>query len=537
MRTLVINLTRFGDLIQTQPVLSGLKAEGFETGLVCLENFASAAGLLSDVDEVFPLPGARLLAELKKDWRGGLAELNRWKTGGPQRFGSDLTVNLTSHLSSRLLASLAGGSHLRGFCLDSHGFSMHSGHWAAFLQASSRYRGSSPFNLVDLFMRAAQVDASAAELSIRYPDAAEAEKWRGVMLSEAPEGTKGFIGLQLGASARVRTWPASCFAEAAKALWREFSYCPVLLGGADEKALIEEYASSCEGTPFVDLAGRTSLGELSAVVSGVKMLLSNDTGTMHLAAGLGVPVAAIFLATAQPWDTGPYRSGCLCLEPDMDCHPCGFSSDCSNEEACRQAIVPETLLDYVRGYLHDGRWPEKVSGKGARAWLSSFDRNGFMDLRSISGHEVEDRTGWIRLQRHFYRHFLDREGVMPPESAYSLSRSFALRAEAEMEHSLQMLHLLRQQAGMLQSSGLEPIRKKFLGNWQRLTANWTGSKLFSVLGDLWREESQNLSGGESLDSHIARYLNLMSAWLETVKIAGTDIERFTSSNLRSSYTS
>ena len=48
---------------------------------------------------------------------------------------------------------------------------------------------------------------------------------------------------------------------------------------------------------------------LAAVLRQSRLIVTNDTGTMHLAAGLGVPVLALFLATAQPWDTGPYREG------------------------------------------------------------------------------------------------------------------------------------------------------------------------------------------------------------------------------------
>ena len=65
MHTLIVNCTRFGDLLQTQPVISGLKARGGSIGLVCLENFVKAAGLLDGVDAVHPLPGAGLLARIK----------------------------------------------------------------------------------------------------------------------------------------------------------------------------------------------------------------------------------------------------------------------------------------------------------------------------------------------------------------------------------------------------------------------------------------------------------------------------------------
>ena len=62
MRRYVINLTRLGDLLQTQPVIQGLVDQGDQVALVCLENFAGAAALLRGLEHVAALPGAALLA-------------------------------------------------------------------------------------------------------------------------------------------------------------------------------------------------------------------------------------------------------------------------------------------------------------------------------------------------------------------------------------------------------------------------------------------------------------------------------------------
>ena len=79
MNVLIINLTRFGDLIQTQPVISGFKSLGHRVGLVCLDNFASAALLLDGVDHLFPFPGAGLLAGLDADWRLAVRDATEFK--------------------------------------------------------------------------------------------------------------------------------------------------------------------------------------------------------------------------------------------------------------------------------------------------------------------------------------------------------------------------------------------------------------------------------------------------------------------------
>ncbi|MFT3957954.1 MAG: hypothetical protein QM665_02425 [Desulfovibrio sp.] len=67
--TLVINLTRFGDLLQCQPLIEDLHRQGQTVHLVCLDNFSSAQPLLRHVERTWPLPGARLMADMDKDWR------------------------------------------------------------------------------------------------------------------------------------------------------------------------------------------------------------------------------------------------------------------------------------------------------------------------------------------------------------------------------------------------------------------------------------------------------------------------------------
>lgn len=196
MHTQVINLTRFGDLLQTQPVFSGLKARGGKASLVCLDSFQGATVLLRDVDQVRALPGARLLARLDQGWPRALAELSSWLGGEAP---GDRILNLTPTLSARLLGRALGGGEVEGFGLDEHGFGQHSTPWAVFLQAASTYRGCSPFNLVDLFQRVAGLEPG--EFRLRSPEPAALER-ADVLLSGG--SGRGCVAFQLGASQDYR---------------------------------------------------------------------------------------------------------------------------------------------------------------------------------------------------------------------------------------------------------------------------------------------------------------------------------------------
>jgi ADP-heptose:LPS heptosyltransferase len=486
MRTLVLNLTRFGDLLQTEPVLAGFKAAGDEVGIVCLENFAPATPLLGSADDVYPLPGSRILAATDRAWTDGAGAVGRFVAQTLADFGPDRVVNLTPSLSARLLGRLLGAGGM-GLSLDEFGFSAPTGPWAAFLTTASSNRGCSPFNLVDIFRRVVGQSGSGVYRLARPQ--AEDTAW-----AEAELGGKGpFIGFQLGASEERRRWPVAHFARLGDILSGECGVRPVLLGSEGERRLAEKYAGLAKHD-FHDLVGRTSIPRLAAAVAALDLLVTNDTGTMHLAAGLGVPCAAIFLATAQPWDTGPYLAGCLSLEPDVDCHPCGFGRACARGEECRTCIGPEAVGELAAARLTGGAWPT-TRAQGVRAWESFVDEAGFMNLDSRSGHEERDRTAWIRLQRGLYRRFLDREEIVWEGGALPLSAEARERIGKTASECGAILQLLEQQTLLLARDPREPLKRKFSAMVGRLGTQLTESGDFTVLGRLWMHQAL----GESRD--------------------------------------
>ncbi len=541
MNVLVVNLTRFGDLLQSAAAVSSL-ADGGRVALVCLDNFAAAAAFLPHVDRIFPFPGGKMLAALQVEknraapkagaaWAGALSDLARWADGIQADFAPDHICNITPTTSARLLGRyLAKEKDVAGFGLDRLGFGCNSTPWAAFMQGASRSRGVSPFNVVDLFRKVAGIrDGVAASPNARTtlaapsPDILAAAREH--LASAAPSGTRGFVALQMGASEERRRWPEEAFAFVGGELWRAEKLCPVLLGSASERPLAERYAALSPG-PAIDLVGRTALPELAATVSAVSLLISNDTGTLHLASGLGVPVLGIFLATAQPWDTGPYKAGNCSLEPDLPCHPCAFGTDCPNTLACHAAIRPETVLALGRVYLAGGNWDDPAAAgaglyAGSRVWESTADAQGFADLHSLSGHEREARTAWLRVQRHFYRQFLDRDTSLPfapqaPPLPPTLPPDAAEPLTEECRAVLTMLDALIQQGELLLVRPLPQVRERFLATWQRLAAFFRESPRLAALFLLWQEETQNSADVRPALTLAGQYRDLLAGILAAV---------------------
>ncbi len=556
MNILVVNLTRFGDLLQSASALSAL-ARGTDTpnrlALVCLDNFTATTAFLPHVEQVFPLPGGKLLAGLQaehdgKTWRRAVADMTAWADEIHEAFAPDRVCNITPTLSARLLSRyLANDGPVDGFGLDPMGFGANASPWAAFMQGAAKSRGISPFNVVDLFRKVALGPADApytakgpadapygakgaADASLLPPVADIIESMRAELAALAPQGCKGFVALQMGASEDRRRWPEASFAAVGDALWREEGFCPLLLGSEDERPLAERYAVLSR-SPFINLVGRTKLPQLAAALQNSALLVSNDTGTLHLASGLGTPVLGIFLATAQPWDTGPYRAGNCSLEPDLDCHPCAFGSACPRNLACHAAVRPETVAALARCYLARNAWAHPDCGSGAaadiappphyagsRVWQSAIDAWGFADLISLSGHEKETRTVWLRGQRHFYRQFLDRD-TNRPFSPQPLPAPLALAPDAaqtladECQSALTMLDALLQQGELLLARPLPQIRERFLATWLRLAAFLRESPHLAALALLWQEETQNSDDVPTALALTAQYRELLAALL------------------------
>ncbi len=185
-----------------------------------------------------------------------------------------------------------------------------------------------------------QVSASP-DASLRCPEA-----WS--ERADARLGPGRFIGINPGAAfGTAKRWIPARYAAAATRVAAERDAQVVILGGAGERPLGDAIASMLEA-PARNLCGETDLPELVGVLSRLELLLTNDSGPMHLASALGTPLVAVFGPTdwreTAPAGPGPKRL----VREDVDCAPC-LLRECPIDHRCMTRIAVERVVDEARG--------------------------------------------------------------------------------------------------------------------------------------------------------------------------------------------
>jgi lipopolysaccharide heptosyltransferase I len=164
-------------------------------------------------------------------------------------------------------------------------------------------------------------------------------------------GSGRWVALQPGARWANKRWPVESFAELARTLAKEFAEVRfVLLGGDADRELGERIAQAAPGQ-CLDLTGRTTLPEMIECIRGCDLMVTNDTGPMHIAAALGKPVVALFGPT-EPRRTGPYGQLDRVLQHRLPCVPC-LKDSCSYHPPleCLRTLTPERVAERVRQIL------------------------------------------------------------------------------------------------------------------------------------------------------------------------------------------
>ena len=270
-------------------------------------------------------------------WLGRVPEL--------RAAGFDLVVDLQGLFRSGAMAWLTGCGRRIGFADAREG--------SPLFYTQRVEVPKAPMHAVDRYLLVAEALGAERPSQPRFEflDRLEDRQAVETMLAEAGVAVSlPWIAINASARWETKRWPPRHFAEAADQLSQALALPIVFIGGAAERQEIQAVMALMR-TKAVDLTGQTPVGLLPCLLRQAAVLITNDSGPMHIAAAVGTPVVALFGPT-DPRRTGPYGKGHLVLSHVVECSPC-FSRDCFRAVRleCLSGVTPDQVVRAVQQQL------------------------------------------------------------------------------------------------------------------------------------------------------------------------------------------
>lgn len=157
------------------------------------------------------------------------------------------------------------------------------------------------------------------------------------------------VAIGAGASyGSAKCWLPERFAEVANRLMSESDAEIILFGTAGETAVSNAIIAGMKQKP-IDLTGKTAIAELPALLSRCQLFIGNDSGAMHVASAVGLPVVAIFGPT-DPFGTAPVTPKCTIVQEKPYCSPC-FLRRCPTDHRCMTRVSAESVTAAARSWI------------------------------------------------------------------------------------------------------------------------------------------------------------------------------------------
>jgi len=383
-RILVINIARIGDLIQSSPLIAGLKtaSEENEVTLLYSRHFREVAEAISGVDRLIGVSLHELIAPLVQN-DGGIRVVYRKLYRLVEELRSlefDRVINITHTHYSAILTSLVNARDSAGMTMNREGYRVVNGDWANYYFNSCLNRAFNRFNLVDIHSRIGGVEPGGRLfLDIN----SEARSRADSLIRRYHRAGRKLVALVPGASTSEKAWHPDRFAETVRELGRLVPITPLILGSQDEVELGERIRA---GSPdAVNLCGRTDLQLLAALAERCDLMIANDTGPMHVAAAVGTRVLDISLGSALSHETAPYGKDHVVVEPRIDCYPCHVRMRCPHRN-CHALIEPAVVAGLADSLLENEEPQSLTENKNLHrinVYRTSFDEDGWWELTPL----------------------------------------------------------------------------------------------------------------------------------------------------------
>jgi lipopolysaccharide heptosyltransferase II len=257
----------------------------------------------------------------------------------------DLGLLLPNSFESALMMFLGGVSQRIGYATDARS-------WMLTDSVTPPGKGSQhqvQYYLDLVKFLSARRDTPSIEIEATTDERASARK---LLADEGISNGSGFLVVNPGAAyGSAKRWHKDRFAEVADCLAREFGLQIALIGSDSERSVAAEVRDRMKMKAAV-LNGKTSLETLIGVLAESSLMITNDSGPMHIAAALGIPTVAIFGSTDDAV-TGPCGPRTRIVKHSVECSPC-LLRECPIDHRCMDGVTVEHVCNAARELMNEG---------------------------------------------------------------------------------------------------------------------------------------------------------------------------------------
>jgi ADP-heptose:LPS heptosyltransferase len=373
-RILLLRLERIGDLLMSAPAIAAVRefASDAEIDLVVGSWNQSIARLIPGIDRVETLDTAWLARGAGgMGLRALMAHARNWRARG-----YDLAINFEGDIRTHLLLACSGAPERAGFTMAGGGPLL----TRRFTFDPREHTTTNAWRLVRgvfealgqerLGMTRDSGPAQAGHYAQHEDAIQDLPPFRLTLPASARERAAVMLGLQprviaLHASGGrpIKQWVPARFADAASRLARECDATLVLTGSPADRSIVDEVRAALPNdVATLDLTGEMDLPVLAAVLERSLLLITGDTGPMHLGAAVGTPIVAVF-GPSQPWRYAPMSTPHRIVRIDLPCAPCnrirlpparcqGHTPDCLEGVTADMVVAAglDLLLGLRQGY-------------------------------------------------------------------------------------------------------------------------------------------------------------------------------------------
>jgi ADP-heptose:LPS heptosyltransferase len=310
-------MTRMGDVLQTSPLIHSLKQLHPHAYIaVMVRNMGKAiAECNPDIDDVIVYEEDDMFLDLQSEDSDRFLRAYQTASSHVQNLRDgrfDIVYNCTHSLSSAILLKLAEIPRAVGAHLSDDFRYVFRGRGPNCFLTNILNRDLNELNLCDMFRYFVDDPPTPHGLVLEIADADRVAA-RDLLSSHGIVDSDFLVCFQLGASDKDKRWPEAQFAALARMLREERNAKLALLGVANEAALGDAFEQHAPGLA-AHLFGKTNIPQLAALLERANLLVTNDTGTMHIAAAARCPIVLTSVGYVHFRETGPYGAGHCAIE-------------------------------------------------------------------------------------------------------------------------------------------------------------------------------------------------------------------------------